>query len=156
MDFNLNDLSADMIMAIWIMLGIRIVVWVFYANSVRKLLLEVNEANRFLRPSQAWLLVIPFVNIYWNFVVARAISNSLNNEFYDRKISEETQLGLGKGLSYAWMFLLSNIPFPSFILIAFFILSIIYFIQYWIKISNFRHLIVEHNLYFKKKDDETL
>ena len=155
MDFNFNDLSADMIMAIWILLALRIVVWAFYANSVRKLLLEITETNRFLRPTQAWLLVIPFVNIYWNFVVARAISNSLNNEFYDRQISEEPHFGLSKGLSYAWMFLLSNIPFPSFILMTFFILSIIYFIQYWIKISNFRQLIVEHNLYFKKQDDET-
>lgn len=144
MNLNLEDISPEMMTAVWVMLGVRILVWVFFANSVRKLLQEIAVENRFLRPGQAWLLAVPFLNIYWNFVVARSVSNSLNNEFFDRKIAEEPSPGLAKGMLYAWMFLLANIPFPGFILVTFFILSVVYFIQYWIKISNFRNLIVEH------------
>src|SRR5690554_5728481 len=134
MDFSLDSLTDDMRLAIWIVMGARILIWGFYANTVRKTMNCIASENRFFRPSQAWLLVIPFFNIYWNFIVARNLSNSLNNEFYDRKIAEEARPGLATGLSYAWMFLLSHIPFPQFILMAFMILSIIYFIQYWVKL----------------------
>lgn len=152
MEINLDNLSPDMIQAIWVMVAARVVIWLFYANAVRKLMLSISEENRFMRPSQAWWLAIPFLNIYWNFVVARHISNSLNNEFFDRKIAEEENPGLGKGLLYSWMFLLSHIPFPSFILLTFFILGVVYFIQYWVKIANFRHLLVEHNRIYKQRD----
>lgn len=163
MEFNLDELTPAMIQAVWIVFGVRFIIWAFYANSVRKLLVEIAEPNRFLRPNQAWLLIIPFFNIYWNFKVARSVSNSLNNEFYDRKIAEEPAPGLVKGLSYAWMFLLSNIPFPAFLLLTFFMLGLIYFVQYWVKISNFRQLIVEHKRFTdmnehkhgQKQDHET-
>lgn len=143
-----------MIQAIWIILAARVVIWLFYANAVRKLMLEISVENRFMQPAQAWWLAVPFLNIYWNFVVTRNVSNSLTNEFFDRKIAEEENPGLGKGLLFAWMFLLSHIPFPTFILLTFFILGVVYFIQYWVKIANFRHLLVEHNRVYKRKDKD--
>lgn len=144
MDLTLDELTPGMIQTVWIMLALQLVIWAFYARSVRKLFLEIAEANRFLQPNQAWLLVIPLFNIYWNFKVARSVSNSLNNEFFDRKIAEEPSPGLVKGLSYAWMFILAHVPFPAFLVMTFFMLGLIYFVQYWVKISNFRQLIVEH------------
>lgn len=152
MEVNLDNLSPDMIQAIWIMLAARVVIWLFFANAVRKLLLEVSAENRFMPPAQAWWLAVPFFNIYWNFVVARNVSNSLTNEFFDRKIAEEENPGLGKGLMFAWMFLLSHIPFPAFILLTFFILGVVYFIQYWVKVANFRHLLIEHKRLYPQED----
>jgi len=154
MEVNLDNLSPDMIRTIWIMLAARVVIWLFYANAVRKLMLVISAENRFMNPAQAWWLAIPFVNIYWNFLVARNLSNSLNNEFFDRKIAEEENPGLGKGLMFAWMFLLSHIPFPTFILLTFFILGTVYFIQYWVKVANFRNLLLEHNRTYTRKTQE--
>src|SRR5690554_3432884 len=149
MNISLDSIPDDMRLAIWIVMAARILVWALYASTVSRTMLHIAEENRFFRPGQAWLLVIPFFNIYWNFVVARRLSDSLNNEFFDRKIAEEERPGLSVGLPYAWMFLLSHIPFPQFILLAFMILSVIYFVQYWVKINNFRVLLVEHERFLE-------
>lgn len=151
MDFSLDSLNDDMRLAIWIVMGARVMIWGLYANTVRKTMDRIGGENRFFRPGQAWLLVIPLFNIYWNFFVARQLTNSLNNEFYDRKIAEEERPGLVTGLSYAWTFLLSHVPFPPFILMTLMILSMIYFIQYWVKVNNFRALLVEHDRFLMQE-----
>lgn len=123
---------------------IRLLIWVFYANTVRKTLQLIAPENRLMKPGMAWLLAVPLVNIYWNFVVASRMADSLTNEFYDRKIAEEENPGRAMGRLYAWLFLFSNIPFPSFILVTVALLSFVYFIGYWVKINNFRNLLAEH------------
>ncbi len=132
---------------------IRLLIWVFYANTIRKTLLLVNEENRLLNPKLAWLLVIPLFNIYWNFVVASRLADSLTNEFYDRKIAEEENPGRATGMLYAWLFLLSNIPLTPFILISIGLLSFVYFIAYWVKMNNFRNILVEHEKYRNQQQE---
>lgn len=155
MELNLDSLTPDMLLAVWIVFAARLIIWAFYANTVRKTLQGVAEQNRFLQPAKAWLLVIPLFNIYWNFVVVRALSNSLNNEFFDRKIAEEENPGLTTGLLYCWIFMLSHIPFPAFILLVFLVMGIVYFIQYWIKINHFRLLIQEHDRFVENQKHQS-
>lgn len=149
MNIDLENLSPEMIQAAIAVFLIRTFIWGFYANTIRKTLLLVAPANRLMTPNQAWLLVVPFFNIYWNFAVASRLADSLTNEFYDRKIAEEENPGRTTGTWYAWLFLLTNIPLPPFILITIFLLSITYFIVYWVKVSNFRNLLVEHEKFRK-------
>ncbi|PPL01772.1 hypothetical protein [Parapedobacter indicus] len=144
MSIDLENLSPEMIQVAVAVFLIRVVIWVFYANTIRRTLLLVAPENRLMTPNQAWLLAVPFFNIYWNFTVASRLADSLTNEFYDRKIAEEENPGRAGGMWYAWLFLLTNIPLPPFILITIFLLSIIYFIVYWVKVSNFRNLLAEH------------
>ncbi|GGC25613.1 hypothetical protein GCM10011386_16980 [Parapedobacter defluvii] len=144
MNIDLEHLSPEMIQVAVAVFLIRLLIWLFYANTVRKTLLLVAPENRLITPNQAWLLAVPLFNIYWNFVIASRLADSLTNEFYDRKIAEEENPGRAAGNWYAWLFLLTNIPLPPFILITFFLLSITYFIVYWVKVSNFRNLLVEH------------
>lgn len=150
MNIDYGTLSGEMMQLVGAVLLIRLLIWVFYANTVRRTLLRVAPQNRLMKPDMAWLLVIPFFNIYWNFVVANQMADSLTNEFYDRKIAEEENPGKSLGRLYAWMFLLSNIPFPPFILITVALLSFVYFIGYWVKVNNFRNVLVEHEK-FKKE-----
>ena len=141
---DLANLSPEIIQVAVAVLVVRVIIWGFYANTVRKALLLVAPENRLMTPNQAWLLAVPIINIYWNFAVASRLADSLTNEFYDRKIAEEENPGQSVGGRYAWLFLLTNIPLPPFILITLFLLSITYFVVYWVKVSNFRNLLVEH------------
>jgi len=150
MNIDYENLSPEMIQLVVAVFIIRLIVWAFYANTVRKTLHCVSPENRLMAPNQAWLLLIPLFNIYWNFSVASRVADSLTNEFYDRKIAEEESPGRQAGTWYAWLFLLSNIPWPAFILVTIGLLSIIYFIAYWVKLSNFRNLLLEHE---KRKDN---
>jgi len=144
MNIDYENLSPEMVQLVVAVLLIRLLIWVCYANTVRKTLLLIAPENRLMAPNQAWLLVIPFFNIYWNFSVASRVADSLTNEFYDRKIAEEENPGRATGIWYAWLFLLSNIPLPPFILVSVSVLAFVYFIGYWVKVSNFRSLLLEH------------
>src|SRR5690606_13819668 len=141
---NLANLSPEIIQVVVAVAIFRILIWVLYANTVRKTLLLIAPENQLMTPNQAWLLAVPLFNIYWNFAVASRLADSLTNEFYDRKIAEEENPGRAVGTWYAWLFLLTNIPLPPFILITLLLLSITYFIVYWVKVSNFRNLLAEH------------
>ncbi|GAA4144039.1 hypothetical protein GCM10022216_26490 [Sphingobacterium kyonggiense] len=130
------------------------IVWALFANTIRLTLNLIKEENRFLLPYQAWFLVVPLFNIYWNFEVARRLSFSLNNEFYDRKIEVEENPGYRAGMIYSFAFLAYYIPFPDFFKILTFIVCVVYFISYWYKINSYRELIIEHNKWLESQDQK--
>ncbi|MBP3944203.1 hypothetical protein J5U18_11670 [Sphingobacteriaceae bacterium WQ 2009] len=132
-------------------LVIRIIIWILFALNIRKTLLLIKPENRCLLPSQVWGVAIPLFNIYWNFEVAKKLTDSINNEFYDRKIAVEEDPTLKVGRLYAWLFLASNIPVNSSLIIWVGLLSFVFFINYWIKISAIKKLLVKHN---ELKDQE--
>lgn len=144
MNIDYQNLSPEMVQLLIAVLLVRLLIWAFYANTVRKTLSLIVPENRLMTPAQAWLLTIPFFNIYWNFVVVSRLADSLTNEFYDRKIAEEENPGRATGRWYAWLFLLSSIPLAPFIFFSCVLLSFVYFIGYWIKVNNFRNLLSEH------------
>ena len=153
MNIDYENLSPEMMQLVAAVFLIRLIIWVFYAHTVRKTLMLISPENRLMSPNQAWLLAVPLFNIYWNFSVAARLADSLTNEFYDRKIAEEENPGRMAGIWYAWLFLLSNIPLPSFILITIGLLSIVYFVGYWVKVNNFRNLLAEHEKFRKNQRD---
>ncbi|SFC01535.1 hypothetical protein SAMN05421747_10396 [Parapedobacter composti] len=145
MNIDYENITPQMIQLAVAVLLVRLVVWAFYANTIRKTLLLIAPENRLMTPRMAWLVIIPIFNIYWNFEVASRMADSLTNEFYDRKIAEEENPGRATGRWYAWLFLASNIPLSPFIVFLSALGSLAYFIVYWVKINNFRNLLVEHN-----------
>ena len=143
------DITSEMItgdMASYILIGglIRIIIWILFAWTVYRTLKLVKKDNLCILPSQAWFLAVPMFNIYWNFEVARRLSDSLNNEFYDRKVEVEERPTQKWGLIFAWTFLLTNIPLPYFLLIIIGIVHLVYFITYWVKVSELKNLLRMH------------
>lgn len=158
MNFDLESLPPEFLYYVYAGTALRIIVWLLYANTINKTVKKIAPENRHITPRQAWLVALPIFNIYWNFVVARRLSDSLTNEFFDRKIAEEENPGQARGLLYAWLFLASNIPFPMFILFTIAMLSLIYFIVYWVKINNFKNILEEHDRfleYQQQKNEDT-
>src|SRR5690606_18534680 len=129
-----------------------LIIWALYARTVQRLLKEIAPENRFMEPVQAWLVLIPLFNVYWNFVIAARVANSLNNEFFDRKIAEEEDPGRHAGVRYAVLFLLAHIPVPGIIELTFSLLSLVYFIAYWVKLSNFKLLLEDHNRFLQTQE----
>src|SRR5690606_1598669 len=80
---------------------IRIIIWLLFANTIRRTLSLIAVENRLMTPNQSWLVAIPLVNIYWNFQVASRLRDSLINEFYDRKIAVEENPTFRKGSLYS-------------------------------------------------------
>ncbi|MCT1530603.1 hypothetical protein M3B46_06335 [Sphingobacterium daejeonense] len=132
-----------------------LIIWVLFANTVRSTLKLISKENQAILPNQAWFLVVPFFNIYWNFEVARRLSYSLNNEFFDRKIAVEEDPTFTAGMTYAWSFLIYNFPFPLFWRILGMVVSFVYFITYWFKINQYRVLLLEHNKWLETEEGKS-
>ncbi len=130
---------------------LRTVIWLLFGNTIRKTMLLIAPENRFMKPYQAWFVAIPLFNIYWNFEVVKNLSNSLHNECHDRQLAVEERPGMKSGLLYAWTFLAINIPFPASILFMGAILQLVFFVGYWVKVSRFKTLLKEHDLFLERK-----
>lgn len=155
MDINGVEVTPDMYWLLGLGVLAGLVIRFFYCNTIRKTLLLIDEENRFMKPQEAWLAMIPIFNIYWNFKLAEKVSDSLTNEFYDRQIAEEQDPGKAIGYSFAALFALSNIPIaPSFLMVMN-IFSFIFFIRYWLKVSTFKTLLEEHNRVFDYEKTKT-
>jgi len=140
--------------------AIRIVIWLIFAYSIYKTLKLVKKENRNILPGQVWYVALPLFNIYWNFEVVRRLTDSLNNEFYDRQVEVDERPTQKWGMLFAWTFLISNIPLPLFILTVVFVLHLVYFITYWVKIHEYKVLLKMHiqqfgeDYKFQTKEDE--
>jgi len=136
-ELNLEQL-LPMIIGVFIF---QIILWLLFANTIRKTLLLVRESNRCILPNQSWLLALPLFNMYWNFVVVRRLTDSLNNEFYDRKIAVEENPTQKEGYMYAGSYLTGNFPLPMFIKYIVSIVSLVGFVMYWVKINQYRKIL---------------
>ena len=43
---------------------VLLVIWLFFANTIRNTLKLIAKENQCMLPNQAWFLAIPFFNIY--------------------------------------------------------------------------------------------
>lgn len=122
---------------------LQIVLWLLLANSIRTTLLLVQKENRFMTPGQAFLMALPLFNIYWNFQVVRHLRDSLNNEFFDRKVPIDENPTQREGSMFAWSYLVRNFPLPNVIIYIAMFSNFVAFFMYWRKIAEYKKLLKE-------------
>ncbi|GAA4521003.1 MULTISPECIES: hypothetical protein [Sphingobacterium] len=120
---------------------IRLVLLILFCMMADSTLQLIKEENRCLARGQVWFLLLPFFNIYWNFVVVRRLTDSLNNEFYDRKQAVEENPTQKMGFFFAGTFLVYNFPLPMFIGFVLFILNMVALFLYFLKVKEHRELL---------------
>lgn len=124
---------------------VRIGLWLLLANAIRNTVKLVGIENRCIHPNQVWFIALPLFNIYWNFVVVRGLCDSLNNEFYDRKIEADENPTRKQGNIYAGSYLLSNIIFLPFSLqFVAGLVCFVYMFVYWAKVLECKKLLKAH------------
>lgn len=149
----MDSMTSEIQQFLFVSIGINLILMFLFARTVNGLIKLIHEDNRMIQPKHAWLLIIPFLNVYYNFVVVRAVSNSLNNEFFDRKIAEEEGPGMAVGMAFAWVTLIAYMAFlPPFIVMTFALLHFIFFIRYWVKVYNFKLLLEDHNRFLQSQN----
>src|SRR5262249_51882422 len=131
---------------------IAIVIAVFYLLTLQKALSRVARRNRLMEPGMVWLSLIPIFNIYWNFMVATRIPDSLRNEFRDRGEDDGSDYGKSIGLTNAILGVVSiplnmasgaleKVPAAGMligiILLIMSITSLVLFIIFWVKIAGY-------------------
>jgi hypothetical protein len=120
-----------------VVLGFSIVVLaiaVFYILTLRRALLRCAPHNRAAVPNTAWLLIVPFFNLFWPFFLYPRISESLEREFRERALPIEPFPARTLGLTLAILNLSCVIPLLNLLTG---IATLVCFILYWNKISGY-------------------
>jgi hypothetical protein len=106
----------------------------FFCLTLQKCLNRCTPQCRTIAPGQVWLLLIPFFNLVWQFIVVSRISSTLANEFRLRSMTKEPEPGKSLGLAFCILFVCGIVPFLG-ILAG--IAGLICWILYWVKIANY-------------------
>ena len=108
---------------------------IFYLLTLQNALNKCAPTSRVIEPGMVWLLLIPFLNLIWNFIVVTGVAKSLATEYARRGIpSSEPLPGRSIGVAMSVCNCCCIIP----VLGAFAGLAgLVLWIVYWIKIAEF-------------------
>jgi len=112
-----------------------------YILTLQRAISRCAPQNRATSPESAWLLLIPFFNMIWQFILYPRISETLEREFRARNLPIEPEPLRNLGLAVAVLHVCWFIPVVHiFTGIAGFICLILY----WIKISGYSNQLLNH------------
>ena len=130
-------LSWQHLLIVAILLGIFVIPYILYIQTLQKTLQQIKLENRTISEGSLWLLLIPLFNLIWHFFVVNKMSISLANETKSRNINlGEIQPGQSIGIA---MCILNLIPYLN-------IIGFVLWIIYWVKISNYKNILISNNL----------
>lgn len=142
MNGSMPDVAASG-MLIFVALGIfalLLIPTIFFLLTLQKALTRCSPANRAMSPGLVWLYLIPLFNLVWMFFLVINLAKSLGNEFAQRGINEGPNPGQSIGMAWAICSICSIIPFVGSLAA---IASLVCWILYWVKISNYSSMIAE-------------
>jgi hypothetical protein len=124
---------------------------ILYLMMLSKTLSRCSPRNRTMEPGQVWLNLIPCFNFVWLFITVNRVAESLEEEFYDRRLPREGDFGKGLGITYLCLNLAGMIPYIG---LLFSLGALICWIIYWVKISGFSKQLAEDDGYGRGSDNE--
>jgi|ERR1019366_4932309 hypothetical protein len=126
--------GAGILFVALIVLVIALIPMVFYILTLQKALNKCAPENRAMQPAMTWLLLVPLVNLVWQFFVVINMAKSLGAEFQKRGIAEEPEPGKKLGMIMCILFCCGIIPLLG-VLCS--LGGLVCWIMYWLKIVGF-------------------
>jgi hypothetical protein len=132
-----------------VVLAVVLVIAIFYLLTLQKALSRVSQRNRLMEPGMVWLMLIPCVNIVWQFMIAVNVPGSLRNEFRDRGRDDGSDYGKSLALTQAILGIVSGVvsnvldTVPDLKRMGLVISGVgslvgfVLFILFWVKIANY-------------------
>ena len=126
----------------FLFLALFLIPAIFFLLTLQNTLKAISEENRKMPPANVWLMFIPLFNIVWQFIMVDRIAQSIGAECSRLNIPvKENKPTYGIGLAWNICNFLTIIPFIGGLA------SLVTFIIYWVKVSEFKNLIKanQHN-----------
>jgi Na+/phosphate symporter len=126
----------------FLFLALFLIPAIFFLLTLQNTLKAISEENRKMPPANVWLMFIPLFNIVWQFIMVDRIAQSIGAECRRLNIPvKEDKPTYGIGLAWNICNFLTIIPFIGGLA------SLVTFIIYWVKVSEFKNLIKanQHN-----------
>jgi len=109
-----------------------LVVQILFLLNLSRCLDQCSRRNRTMEPGMVWLNLIPLFNLVWLFITVFRISESLQNEYDDRRLrSDDPDFGKMMGILYV-----------VFSIIGCFPVNMVFQIIYWMKIANYKNQLM--------------
>ena len=129
---------------------IMFLVGIFFLLTLHKALARCHPRNRTMEPGMVWLNLIPLFNIVWMFITAIRVSESLDNEFYDRGWHRRNDdYGKTLGVVTCSLLLGGNIGACG---LPFLVAWLVCWIIYWVKIAGYGGQLAARD-YDRDRDD---
>jgi len=151
--------TPDYNLFVWVFLlpmAIFLIPYIFFIRTQYSTLEAIQPENRFMKPFEVWLQLIPVFGLLWQFVVVGRIADSIQRQYQEHKESSFLGIGTGDlqemiqervtyttGFSYSVLLILSFIPVIGFIIG---IPMLILWITYWRQLIKHRDNILESGL----------
>lgn len=116
-------------------LVIAIVIGILYLLTLQNLLYKVSPQNRTAAPGDVWLLIIPFFNLIYAFILYPKISESVEKEYSTRGLAKQDDFGKSLGLLMPVLSLCAFVPVLGF-LAGF--ANLIIWIIFWSKMVGYK------------------
>lgn len=152
--YNYSDLSIGLS---FFFLALFLIPAIFFLLTLQNTLKAISQENRRMSPGNVWLMFIPLFNIVWQFIVVDKIAQSIGAECTRLNIPvKENKPTYNIGLAWNICNCLTIIPVIGGLA------SLITFILYWVKVSEYKNLInanqnnfmldAERNIFHGDKD----
>lgn len=110
---------------------------IFFLLTLQNTLKSISEENRKMPPSNVWLMLIPVFNLVWQFIMVDKIAQSIGAECARLNIPvNDPKPTYNIGLVWNICIFLSIIPILGGLA------ALITFILYWVKVAEFKKLIL--------------
>lgn len=118
-------------------LGILLIPGILYLITLQNTLKVISAENRQMPPENVWLMLIPFFNLIWHFIIVNKIADSIRAEANKQNLQlAEDRPGYSIGIA---MCILSCVNLIPIINMLSGIGSLICWIIYWSKISSYKN-----------------
>jgi hypothetical protein len=132
--YNYSDLSIGLS---FFFLALFLIPAIFFLLTLQNTLKSISQENRKMPPSNVWLMFIPLFNIVWQFIMVDKIAQSIAAECARLNIPvKENKPTYGIGLAWNICNFFTIIPIIGGLA------SLITFIIYWVKVSEYKKLII--------------
>jgi len=115
---------------------------IFFLLTLQNTLKAISSENRKMPSANVWLLFIPVFNFYWQFIVVDKIAQSISLECEKLQIPvKEARPTYNLGLCWNICYILFLVPVIK-LFVA--VILTIFWILYWVKVNQYRELIIEN------------
>ncbi|MDQ6889597.1 MAG: hypothetical protein M3Z56_04905 [Bacteroidota bacterium] len=130
---------------------------IFFLITLQKTMTIISIENRKMNPSHVWFMLIPIFNIVWQFIMVSRIAESIGEECIRLHISDKNAKPTYRiGLTWNICNLITFIPIIGALA------ALISWIAYWVKVNEFKNLMLankdnflldaERNIFYEGKN----
>ncbi len=114
---KIGALEIGIIFLLLIIIGGGITVYILFQLTLQRTMNAVSPQNRQMSGGSVWLTLIPVFNLVFPFIFNNALKNSIEMEYFDRKIAKPVNLATG------------TVVYPLMTILSIFF-SLLYYVSY--------------------------